>query len=400
MELEVAAAKNVIGLESNASLLEALGRGPCGASEESRSREILADLAGVCPPSQADLLADSPGLFREILDRGPGERVALSDSEDFSEPEDSPSPPPSPLTSKGKEVALPPRKRRRARRHRTRKRSAGFMADARAANGPRVQEPLRRSLSSVIIRDGGSRPASRRSGSPPAVHPPRLNGSPDKDGFYEVRSRRFGRPKSPVRPRSPRLVPPELEGRCFRCLRDDHTRPSYTFPLRCYICWEEGHRAASCLSPARASFSGKWPRSPPRGEAPRRVLLRCARGDVSRASANTTSAASASTGRSGSPPPIQGPRRPLRSPASPPPPASGVCRLSPPPRTNWGATSAPGPSQQASEELATPTAQRSPPTPPLPPVRGGMSSTPAAAAAGFGLCRARLVASAGPSWGP
>ena len=82
-------------------LLAALARGPgdpgasssrptkadllLGDAPPSPSRPAWADLAGEgLPPAQV-FFDGSPGLLREVLDRGPGERVALSDSEDLSE---------------------------------------------------------------------------------------------------------------------------------------------------------------------------------------------------------------------------------------------------------------------------------------------------------------------------
>jgi len=55
-------------------LLEALGRVPCGASHTVTPHRL---------PPPSEFFVGSPGLLREILVRGPRERVALSDSKDL-----------------------------------------------------------------------------------------------------------------------------------------------------------------------------------------------------------------------------------------------------------------------------------------------------------------------------
>jgi hypothetical protein len=110
-------------------LLEALALGPRGASEASPARRSWADLDGDSLPPPGDFFAGSPSLLRAFLDRGPVERVALSDSEVDSDPEPSPSlapsssasrPPPLPPVRLGLEAGEPSRRRRtrhRRRRH-------------------------------------------------------------------------------------------------------------------------------------------------------------------------------------------------------------------------------------------------------------------------------------------
>ena len=284
---------------------------PRGASEASPPRRSWADLDGDDLPPPREFFAGSPGLLRAFLGRGPAEHVAFSDSEGYSDPEPTPSPaPPSSSTlrsalpapdAKEKAPAEPSRRRRhRRRRHRRGQRLPAPVPQASPSH-PRLQ--------STVFKVS---PPRRRS--PPAAHPPRELGTPDADGFFPVLSRRFGQSRSPSR--SPRKVPPELEGRCFHCLREDHTRAGCSFPERCYNCWEEGHRAAVCLRPSR-SVGDKRRRS----VSPlvhRRVLRRLPRGGLSCASADTVSARSASTGRSASaspPPPPPPPPPPL-----PPPP--------------------------------------------------------------------------------
>lgn len=150
---------------------------------------------------------------------------------------------------------------------------------------------------------------------PPATHPMRAFGEPDADGFFQVRSRRLGRSRTPPRsPRSPCQIPPKLEGCCFRCLATDHIKARCTFLEKCYNCWTEGHRAAVCpFQPRVRTIGAKRGRSPPRQVDGRRVLRH---GGHSRcASADTVSARSASMGRSTPRPRVCAPSTPL-----PPPP--------------------------------------------------------------------------------
>lgn len=125
-------------------------------------------------PSPRELGAGSPRL-EDFLGRGPGERVSLIDSEEYSD-EDEMEPPSPPPQGKRKEVAEPSRKRRRARRHRR-----------RAANSNAFMTDARRTYPTAT-----SNPPPARSTSPPC-HPARQIGSPDADGFYQVRSRRVDR---------------------------------------------------------------------------------------------------------------------------------------------------------------------------------------------------------------
>ena len=88
-------------------------------------------------------------------------------------------------------------------------------------------------------------------------------------------------------------MPPELEGRCFRCLRDDHTKAACSFPERCYNCRSEGHKAMACPFPLASVPRAK--RRQPASSSPvrqRRVLQRLPRGGRSRASVDTVSAGS------------------------------------------------------------------------------------------------------------
>lgn len=219
----------------------------------SPSGAAWADLAEQDLPPPREFFAGSPGLLREILDHGPLERVALSDSEDLSESERSFSPPPE---GKGKGVVAQGCCRRRVRRHRNRRRPAGFMAAARRSHPSPSPERSWRGPSPCWGHDPRhSSPAARhvlRSSSPTA-HPVRAWVVLDEDGFFRVQSCRFGRSRTP--PRSPRKVPQELDGVCFRCLAPGHTKVVCSFPEKCYNCWAEGHRAATC------------PFSPRRGEA-------------------------------------------------------------------------------------------------------------------------------------
>jgi len=217
----------------------------------------------------------------DVLDRGPGGCVSLVDSEDFSDDSDDEIQGPPSVTGKGKEIAPLPRRRRRARRHRHRREARGFMAAARRAHPP--------------VLPASSTSPRRRS----PAHPAKALAPPDRDGFFEVRSRRFGRSRSPVC--SPRRVPPELEGLCFRCLRAGHVRADCPYPLRCYNCYSENHRAAACPRPVRLAVVGsKRGRSPSGVEVAHKVAHRHSpptahsRPD----SADTVLGGSASTGRS------------------------------------------------------------------------------------------------------
>jgi hypothetical protein len=129
-----------------------------GSSSNRRSRGIEVE--------DEDEHHGSVNILDQILGRGPGGRVSLSDSEDLSgSNEDAPaSPPPA---GKGKEVVKPTRKRHRIRRHRNRRAPEGFMAAARRAHGP-LSPPLT--------------PPHLRSSS--SAHPARPVGAPDEDGFF------------------------------------------------------------------------------------------------------------------------------------------------------------------------------------------------------------------------
>jgi hypothetical protein len=95
------------------------------------------------------------------------------------------------------------------------------------------------------------------------IHPPRMSVQPDADGFMEVQSRR--RWRHAPEPRRP--VPPNLVGKCFNCLAEDHVRADYTFPSKCFNCKGEGHQERDCPFPPLSSrWEGKRDRSP--GRAP------------------------------------------------------------------------------------------------------------------------------------
>jgi len=221
-------------------------------------RRSWADLA------EEELRAEAADLqWEDVLGRGPVERVALSDSEDYpdSDVPESPTPPPQ---GKGKSVMETAGKRQRARRHRhSKRRTEGFMAAARRSHPAVVPDlpppPPRRAL----VR-------GRRS---PPSHPARPRGQPDREGFFQVRSRRCDRRHSP--PRSPpRPVPPELEGLCFNCLQPGHVKAQCRARPRCYNCWGEGHHAASCPLPRSSAVGVKRGRSPRRSGDARRVAPR------------------------------------------------------------------------------------------------------------------------------
>lgn len=139
------------------------------------------------------------------------------------------------------------------------------------------------------------------------------------DGFFQVRSRRLERRRSP--PRVSRPVPPELVGLCFNCLASSHIKAVCRYPPQCYNCWGEGHHASSCLLPARqglaAALGTKRTRSLPSRERRRVSRRRGTPPRHSRGSADTVSAGSASTGWSTSVPRCC---RPPTTPLPPPPP--------------------------------------------------------------------------------
>ena len=115
----------------------------------------------------------------------------------------------------------------------------------------------------ALVRGGRSLPS----------HPARPRGQPDREGFFQVRSRRCDRRHSP--PRSPpRPVPPELEGLCFNCLQPGHVKAQCRARPRCYNCWGEGHHAASCPLPRSSAVGVKRGRSPRRSGDARRVAPR------------------------------------------------------------------------------------------------------------------------------
>ena len=196
------------------------------------------------------LLSDVAALIGSPSASFQGERVSFTDSESYSDSEP-PSPPP---PGRGKAVAGASGRRRRTRR---RPRVVdGFMAAARHAH-PQA--------TSMAV----SPPTSPRRRTSPSAHSARALAVPDADGFYEVRSRRRWRRRSPLR--ESRLVPVELQGLCFNCLAANHVKRDCVFPVRCFNCHQEGHRSfAWPLPPGR----GKRARSPPRAGHSRRVAAR------------------------------------------------------------------------------------------------------------------------------
>ena len=164
----------------------------------------------------------------------------------------------------------------------------------------------------------GSGPHSPRRSASPRSHPARSRGVPDDGGFYEVCSRRFGRPR-PSPPRSPPPVPPELRGLCFNCLQPGHVRAQCRSKPRCYNCRMEGHRVARCPFPPRGAIIGhKRGRSPPAASWPGLAQGGPAKWQHRPSSASTISACSASTQGSFAVPRCCEPP----TPPSPPPPQS------------------------------------------------------------------------------
>ena len=100
-------------------------------------RRSWADLA------EGELRAEAADLqWEDVLGRGPVERVALSDSEDYpdSDVPESPTPPPQ---GKGKSVMETAGKRQRARRHHhSKRRMEGFMVAVRRSHPAVVPDLL------------------------------------------------------------------------------------------------------------------------------------------------------------------------------------------------------------------------------------------------------------------
>jgi hypothetical protein len=175
---------------------------------------------------------------------GCAERASLtvSDASADSEPL---SPPPD---GRGKQVAMPRRHRPRRRRHaRASVADGGFLADARRSH-PRVSPPRGHVASAV-------------------VHPARLTGPPDVDGFYQVQSRRRWRRRAPPKPVKP--VPKNLVGLCFNCLAGDHVKADYIWRARCFLYKQPGHEVRECRLDRQ--LGGKHGRSASRHDARRRA---------------------------------------------------------------------------------------------------------------------------------
>lgn len=68
------------------------------------------------------------------------------------------------------------------------------------------------------------------------VHPPRLSGQADADGFREIVSRRRWRRRRRPRLNTRRSVPRGLEGKCFNCLSTDHVKALCRSLPRCFRC--------------------------------------------------------------------------------------------------------------------------------------------------------------------
>lgn len=237
----------------------------------------------------------------EFLARGPEERLSLSDSEDYSSSDSDKSASPQ-AEGKGKQVV---RKRHRKRRH-------------------------RRGKARRVVEQGGFMAAARRLAAPrsPRSHPPCPRGDPDPEGFFRVCSRRVERRRSPPRstrrrspPRSPRPIPPELVGRCLRCLAYGHVKFNCREPERCYSCGEQEHRAVACPLALR-DVGAKRPRSVWVSERRGALRRRPAPYVHCRGSADTVSGGSATTGGSVSnaAPFYCAPPTPRASSPPPPPP--------------------------------------------------------------------------------
>lgn len=157
------------------------------------------------------------------------------------------------------------------------------MRDARRAH-PQQTSPCRH-LASVV------------------VHPARLFGSPDADGFYSVQSRRRWRRRAPRKTVKP--VPKNLEGLCFNCLADDHVKADCSEEAKCFICRQPGHEARECRL-GHCQGRSKRARSSPRRTVPRHSARFC---DEHRCpwgvecAGDTASGRLVSTGRSPSVPP-------------------------------------------------------------------------------------------------
>ena len=159
---------------------------------------------------------------------------------------------------------------------------------------------------------------------------------------YEVAASVAPAPLGAPPPPPALAVPPELNGLCLGCLRSDHIRANCRYPVRCYNCGAEGHRAATCPFPKSAVDVGtKRARSPAGVDAGRRVAQRRSSVRRSRYSADTVSGNSVSTGNNNlhvpeacaaSPTPGGQPPSPPRNHPSPPrqplgldEPAAGGC---------------------------------------------------------------------------
>jgi len=161
---------------------------------------------------------------------------------------------------KGNKVGGPARKRQRTRRHRHL--LAGLVL---AVEGQRHRPG---SVLNLDIHPLAPPQWALHHHSPPvhhraslASHPPRVWGSPDTDGLFDVHSRRFGRPRTP--PRSPMQGAPRAGGIVFQVLAQGSYTSKVLVPARCYKCGIKGHRARD-VSPACTLIGGwsqAWPLS-------------------------------------------------------------------------------------------------------------------------------------------
>lgn len=222
----------------------------------SPSRCSWADEAKEELPSLRSLGAGSPSQLSDVAALlGSPERISFTDSESYSDSE----PPSLPPAGKGKAVEGASGRRRRHRRWRRWPRADGFLVATRRSHpqpGPLDASP----------------PASPCRRASPSTHPARALAEPDADGFYEVRSRRRWRHRSPLRVAWP--VPIMLQGLCFNCLTGNHIKRDCVFPARCFNCLQKGHRSSACPLPPRQGKRGHS--SPQAGHGERVAVSRAA----------------------------------------------------------------------------------------------------------------------------
>ncbi|CAD6262680.1 unnamed protein product [Miscanthus lutarioriparius] len=154
------------------------------------------------------------------------------------------------------------------------------------ATGARVVAVARGILKVSWLRPAAATPRLKASHRPltPARSPPddatpprllirRASGPPDADGFHQVQSRRRWRRRT--LPRQSKAMPPNLVGKCYNCMGEDHVKADCVFRSRCLNCGSECHRKRDCLFPPLvAAATGKRCRSPARMAGPRRAAPR------------------------------------------------------------------------------------------------------------------------------